>query len=224
MVAAHAIYFPLLSAFSAVFIFAGRLTVSNELKQTETDAVCIRGRMIWTILAAAGTAGTAVSFLIFRQIPPFRLFFLYYVFLYSSLIGIVDFYSHNYYLEMLPWLLPFILLGCITWGVTDALFGLLAGGCIGTVLALTEWLFFRKLSYGGGDTVYGAAASALIGYRNFISYWTAFRLILLAAAAVHIISVRLIRKQSLEENRFVPLLPWFSILTTVFYAFLITGG
>ena len=145
MVAAHAIYFPLLSAFSAVFIFAGRLTVSNELKQTETDAVCIRGRMIWTILAAAGTAGTAVSFLIFRQIPPFRLFFLYYVFLYSSLIGIVDFYSHNYYLEMLPWLLPFILLGCITWGVTDALFGLLAGGCIGTVLALTEWLFFRKL-------------------------------------------------------------------------------
>ena len=152
-----------------------------------------------------------------------RLFFLLYVFLYSSLIGLVDLFSHNYYLEMLPGLLLFIPIGCITWGMTDALAGLLAGTCVGCILAITEWLFFRRLSYGGGDTVYGAAASALIGYSNFIPYWGSFTLILILAAAFHIISVKVIRKQSLADNKFVPLLPWFSVLTTLLYAIRITN-
>jgi hypothetical protein len=152
-----------------------------------------------------------------------RLFFLLYVFLYSSLIGLVDLFSHNYYLEMLPGLLLFIPIGCITWGMTDALAGLLAGICVGCILAITEWLFFRRLSYGGGDTVYGAAASALIGYSNFIPYWGCFTLILILAAAVHIILVKVIRKQSLADNKFVPLLPWFSVLTTLLYAIRITN-
>ena len=30
--------------------------------------------------------------------------------------------------------------------------------------------------------------------------------------------VKAIRKQKLSDNRFIPLLPWFSILTTVLYA------
>ena len=75
---------------------------------------------------------------------------------------------------------------------------------------------------GRGDTVYGAAASALIGYSNFILYWGSFTLILILAAAVHVISVKAIRKQSLADNKFVPLLPWFSILTTILYALLMT--
>ncbi len=204
-------------------LFFGRKTVSAELSQTEDEAICRKGRSIWTLLCAAGFAGIMFLFYSRRVIPMERLLFLLYVFLYSSLIGIVDLYSHNYYLEMFPGLLVFIPIGCITWGMTDSLAGLLAGICVGSILAVTEWLFFRRVSYGGGDTVYGAAASALIGYSNFCLYWGCFTLILVLAAAVHVILVKAIRKQKLSDNRFVPLLPWFSILTTILYAVLITN-
>ncbi len=208
---------------SAASFFIGRNTVFNELRQTENDKICGKGRIIWTLVCIAGFAGISILFSSRRGIPTERLFFLLYVFLYSSHIGLVDLFSHNYYLEMLPGLLLFIPIGCITWGMTDALAGLLAGICVGCILAITEWLFFRRLSYGGGDTVYGAAASALIGYSHFILYWGSFILILILAAAVHVISVKVIRKQSLVDNKFVPLLPWFSILTTFFYAIRITN-
>ncbi len=207
---------------TAVAFFTGRKTVFTELKQTEDDKICRKGRIIWTLVCSAGFAGVSILFSSRKAIPMERLFFLLYVFLYSSLIGLVDLFSHNFYLEMLPGLLLFIPIGCFTWGMTDALAGLFAGICIGFILSVTEWLFFRRLSYGGGDTVYGAAASALIGYSNFILYWGSFTLILILAAAVHVISVKAIRKQSLADNKFVPLLPWFSILTTILYALLMT--
>ena len=204
-------------------IFLGRETVFTELRQTEDDKICRKGRIIWTLVCFAGFACISILFSFCRTIPMERLFFLLYVFLYSSLIGLVDLFSHNYYLEMLPGLLLFIPIGCITWGMTDALAGLLSGICVGCILAINEWFFLRKLSYGGGDTVYGAAASALIGYSNFFLYWGSFTLILILAAAVHVISVKVIRKQSLADNKSVPLLPWFSILTTFFYAIQITN-
>ncbi len=209
---------------TATSICIGRKTVFNELKQTEDDEICQKGRAIWTPVCITGFAGVSILFAFCRTIPLERLFFLLYVFLYSSLIGLVDFYSHNYYLEMLPGLLLFIPIGCITWGIADGLCGLLAGICLGFILAFTEWLFFRRLSYGGGDTVYGAAASALVGYSNFFLYWGFFTLILIIAAAVHVIFVRTVRKQSIEKNKFVPLLPWFSFMTTFFYAVLITNS
>ncbi len=208
---------------TAVAFFTGRKTVFTELKQTEDDEICRKGGIVWTLVCFAGFAGISILFSSLKTIPVERLLFLLYVFLYSSLIGLVDLFSHNYYLEMLPGLLLFIPIGCITWGLEDSLFGLLAGICVGCILAITEWFFFRRLSYGGGDTVYGAAASALIGYSNFILYWASFTLILILAAAVHIISVKVIRKQSLAENKFIPLLPWFSFLTTLFYAIRITN-
>ena len=202
----------------------GRKIVSSELKQTENEEICIKGRIIWTLICIAGFDVISILFYFFNTIPMERLFFLLYVFLYSSLIGLVDLFSHNYYLEMLPGLLLFIPIGCITWGIIDAMYGLLAGICVGCILAITEWLFFRRLSYGGGDTIYGAAASALIGYSNFCLYWESFTLILIIAAAVHIIMVKAVRKQSLAENKFVPLLPWFSFLTTILYAIQITNN
>ena len=113
---------------------------------------------------------------------------------------------------------------CITWGKTESLIGLLAGICFASILAVTEWLFFRRMSYGGGDIVYGAAASALVGYSNYCLYWGSFALILVIAAAVHVISVKIIHKQRLTNNIFVPLLPWFSILTVILYAFLIINN
>ena len=202
--------------------FIGRKIVFSELKQTEDEETCKKGRNIWSLVCIAGFAGVSVLFYSRMSISMERLFLLLYVFLYSSLIGLVDYFTRNYYLEMLPGLLLFIPIGCITWGMTDALAGLLAGICVSCVLAITEWLFFRRLSYGGGDTVYGAAASCLIGYSNSSLYWGSFTLLLILAAAVHVIFVKTIRKQSLEDNKFVPLLPWFSILTTVLYAILIT--
>ena len=205
---------------SAAF-FLGRKIVFSELKQTEEDAICKKGRIFWVPVCIAGFAGVSILFYSRMPIPMERLFFLLYVFLYSSFIGLVDLFTRNYYLEMLPGLLLFIPIGCITWGTTDALAGLFAGICVGCILAITEWLFFRRLSFGGGDTVYGAAASALIGYSNFIFYWGSFTLLLIIAAAVHVIFIKTIRKQSLEDNKFVPLLPWFSILTTILYAILI---
>ncbi len=208
---------------TAVGFFIGRKIVFTELKQTEDDEICRKGRIIWTLVCIAGFAGVSILFYSRKSIPLEKLFFLLYVFLYSSLIGLVDLFSHNYYLEMLPGLLLFIPIGCISWGMEDSLFGLLAGICVGFILAITEWLFFRRLSYGGGDTVYGAAASALMGYSNFILYWSSFTLILIIAAAAHVISVKAVRKQSLADNKFVPLLPWFSILTTLLYAIRLTN-
>ena len=41
--------------------------------------------------------------------------------------------------------------------------------------------------------------------------------ILLIGAAVHVIYVKAVMKQTLEENRFVPLLPWLSLLTVCVY-------
>lgn len=209
---------------TAAALFFGRKTVSAELKETEDDEICRKGRSIWILLCAAGFAGIMFLFYSRRAFPMERLLFLLYVFLYSSLIGLVDLYSHNYYLEMLPGLLAFIPIGCITWGMTDSLAGLLAGICAGSILAVTEWLFFRRVSYGGGDTVYGAMASALIGYSNCYLYWGCFALILVLAAAVHVILVKAVRKQKLSDNRFIPLLPWFSILTTILYAVLIVNS
>ena len=209
---------------TAAALFLGGKIVSDELKQTEDEDICRKSKFIWTFICAAGLAGIMSLFFFSKTIPMERLFFLLYVFLYSSLIGIVDLYSHNYYLEMLPGLLLFIPIGCISWGMTESLIGLLAGICFGSILAVMEWLFFRRMSYGGGDTVYGTAASALIGYSNFIPYWGCFTLILILAAAVHIISVKVIRKQSLADNKFVPLLPWFSILTVILYAILIINN
>ena len=207
---------------TAAAFFTGRKIVYNELKQTEDDKICRKGRIIWTLVCFAGFAGVSILFSFCRTIPMERLFFLLYVFLYSSLIGLVDLFSHNYYLEMLPGLFLFIPIGCITWGMTDALAGLLAGICIGFILAITEWLFFRGLSYGGGDTVYGATASALIGYSHFFLYWGILSLILIIAGFVHILFVKVVLRQSIEDNRFVPLLPWFSIMTVILYAILIT--
>ena len=207
---------------TAASLIFGRKAVFSELRQTEDEDICRKGRSIWTLICAAGFAGIMFLFYSRKAITMWRLLFLLYVFLYSSFIGLVDLYTHNYYLETLPGLLLFIPIGCITWGMTDALAGLLAGICVGFILAITEWLFFRRLSYGGGDTVYGAAASALVGYPNLFLYWGSFALILILAAIVHIVNVKAIRKQSLPDNRFVPLLPWFSILTTIFFAILIT--
>ena len=207
---------------TAAAFFIGRKTVFTELKQTEDDKICRKSRIIWTLVCFVGFAGVSILFSFCRTIPMERLFFLLYVFLYSSLIGLVDLFSHNYYLEMLPGLFLFIPIGCITWGMTDALAGLLAGICIGFILAITEWLLFRGLSYGGGDTVYGAAASALIGYSHFFLYWGIFSLILIIAGFVHILFVKVVLRQSIEDNRFVPLLPWFSIMTVILYAILIT--
>lgn len=206
---------------TAASFFIGKKTVFTELNQTEDEVICKKGSILWMLICIAGLAGISFLFYSHETIPLERLFFLLYVFLYSSIIGIVDMYSHNYYLEMIPGLLLFIPIGCLTWGMTDALTGLLAGICIGCMLAITEWLFFRRLSYGGGDTVYGAAASALIGYSNFSLYWGCFTMILVLAAAVHVILVKVVRKESLNDNKFVPLLPWFSILTTILYAILI---
>ena len=84
---------------TAAALFFGRETVSAELKQTEDDAVCRKGRSIWTFICAAGFAGIMFLYFFRRAIPMERLFFLLYVFLYSSLIGLVDLFSHNYYLE-----------------------------------------------------------------------------------------------------------------------------
>ena len=220
--------YQLFTVFSAGMTVAafllGRKAVFTELKQTENEEICRKSRIIWTLICIAGFTGISILFYSRKAVPVERLIFLLYVFLYSSLIGIVDLFSHNYYLEMLPGLLPFIPIGCITWGSTDALAGLLAGICIGIILAVTEWLFFRRLSYGGGDTVYGAAVSALIGYSNFFLYWGIFSLILIIAGLVHIVFVKAVLRQSIEDNRFVPLLPWFSILTVILYAVLITNN
>ena len=203
---------------AAGFLFFGRKTVFSELKETEGPGTCIKGRKIWTFLCQAGYAG--ILYLYFRfgsSVPAERFLFLLYVYQYSLLVGLVDSFSHNYYLEMLPGLVLFILFGCLTWGFQDAICGLLAGICCGGVIALTEWLMFRKLSYGGGDAVYGAAASCLAGYSNLTVYWILFAVILLIGAAVHVIYVKAVMKQTLEENRFVPLLPWLSLLTVCVY-------
>ena len=224
MVSENLLFIVISIGMTAAAFFIGRKTVFNELKQTEDDKICRKSRIIWTLVCIAGFAGVSILFSFCRTIPMERLFFLLYVFLYSSLIGLVDLFSHNYYLEMLPGLLLFIPIGCITWGMTDALAGLLAGICVGCILAITEWLLFRRLSYGGGDTVYGAMASALIGYSNCYLYWGCFALILVLAAAVHVILVKAVRKQKLSDNRFIPLLPWFSILTTILYAVLIVNS
>ena len=125
-------------------LLTGRKTVFTELKQTEDEGTCKKGRNIWTLACIAGLAGVSGLFFFRKSIPTERLFFLLYVFLYSFIIGIVDMYSHNYYFEMLPGLLLFIPIGCVTWGMTDALAGLLAGICAGCILAMTEWLFFRR--------------------------------------------------------------------------------
>lgn len=204
---------------AAILFPLGRKTVVKELEETENSADIRKGRIIWIFFFIIGFAGINTVRVLFRSVQTVRLLFLFYVFLYSSLVGLVDVFSHNYYLEMLLGLLLFIPIGCFTWGFSEAMCGLLAGFCIGFIISLTEYMFFRKLTYGGGDTVYGAAASALIGFRFSMYYWLIFCLIILIAAAVHIFYVRIILKQNLEENRFVPLLPWFSLLTTVFYAF-----
>ena len=224
MVTGKLLFYIVSIGMSAAAFFIGRKTVFSELKQTEDDEICEKGRIIWTLVCITGFAGVSILFYSHKPIPLERLFFLLYVFLYSSLIGLVDLFSHNFYLEMLPGLLLFIPIGCITWGMTNGLFGLLAGICAGSILAVTEWLFFRRVSYGGGDTVYGAMASALIGYSNCYLYWGCFALILVLAAAVHVILVKAVRKQKLSDNRFIPLLPWFSILTTILYAVLIVNS
>ena len=221
MVEARLLFLIVSFGMTAAAFLTGRKAVFTELKQTEDEDTCIKGRFIWALICIAGFDGISIMFFSCRSIPMERLFFLLYVFLYSSFIGLVDTYTHNYYLEMLPGLLLFIPIGCTTWGIADSLGGLLAGICAGCILAVTEWVFFRKFSYGGGDTVYGAAATALIGYSNFLLFWGSFTLILILAAAVHVISVKTIRKQSLADNRFVPLLPWFSLLTIFLYAIFI---
>ena len=209
---------------SAAAFFIGRKIVFTELKQTENEEICKKGRIIWTLVCITGFLGVSALFYFREATHMDRLIFLLYVFLYSSLIGIVDLFSHNYYLEMLPGLLLFIPIGCITWGLTEGIYGLVVGICIGCILAMTEWLFFNKLSYGGGDTVYGAGASALIGYSNLCLYWGIFAVLLIIAGLVHIIYVKVILRQSLEDNKFIPLLPWFSFLTVILYAILITNN
>ena len=209
---------------SAAAFIVGRKIVYTELKQTENEEICKKGRIIWTLVCIAGFIGVSGLFY-FREVTHMdRLIFLLYMFLYCSLIGIVDLFSHNYYLEMLPGLLLFIPIGCITWGLTEGICGLVVGICIGCILAMTEWLFFNKLSYGGGDTVYGAGASALIGYSNLCLYWGIFALILIFAGLVHIIYVKVILRQNLKDNKFIPLLPWFSFLTVILYAILIINN
>lgn len=211
----------LLFVIASISLYTERKIVVKELEETENNADIRKGRLIWTILFIIGLTGIIAMRILFRSVETVRLLFLFYVFLYSSLIGLVDAFSHNYYLEMLPGLILFIPIGCFTWGFSEAICGLLAGFCVGLIMSLTEYLFFRKLTYGSGDTVYGAAASALIGFGFSMSYWMIFCLILLISAAVHIFYVRTILKQNLEENRFIPLLPWFALATTGFYAFLI---
>ena len=224
MVKTSLLFFVFSLSLAAISLYFGRQVVSNELKLTENEAGCIKGTKIWSYLCIIGFLSISALFIIFRPVRWERYIFLFYVFLYSAVIGLVDLFSHNYYLEMLPGLLLFIPIGIITWGATGCLFGLLAGICIGIIMALTEWLFFRKISYGGGDTVYGAAAGALVGYSNINLYWELFILILIIAGAVHIVYIRLLRKQTLEENKFVPLLPWLSILTTTLYGYFVVNG
>ena len=214
-------YLLLLFLTEAVFLLSGRKTVEKELAETEDSTGIRKGRIIWTVLSTVGFFGIIIFRVLFKNVLISRLLFLFYVFQYSSLIALVDVFSHNYYLEMLPGLLLFVPIGWFTRGFTDAMCGLLSGLCIGFIMALTEYLFFRKLTYGGGDMVYGAAASALIGFGSVTAYWLIFCLVIITAAAVHIFYIRIIRKQNLKENRMAPLLPWFALLTTGFYAFLI---
>ena len=137
----------LLFVIASISLYTGRKIVVKELEETENNADIRKGRLIWTILFIIGLTGIIAMRILFRSVETVRLLFLFYVFLYSSLIGLVDAFSHNYYLEMLPGLILFIPIGCFTWGFSEAICGLLAGFCVGLIMSLTEYLFFRKLTW-----------------------------------------------------------------------------
>ena len=58
-------------------LYLGRKDVSAELKETEDEAICRKGRSIWTLLCAAGFAGVMFLFYSRKAIPMERLFFLF---------------------------------------------------------------------------------------------------------------------------------------------------
>ena len=202
----------------------GEKIIEGELMQTENERRCMSGRRIWKVGGVCIYA--ALNFVYIASgmyIPAERFLSLGYVLLYSFFIGIVDAFSHNYYLEMLPGLLLFIPVGCMTNGIADTVAGLLAGICLGIIAAFMEWLFFQRISCGSGDAVFCSVSSALIGYGNLTSYWLLLALVLLIAAILHIVYVKAVKKQALSNNRFVPLLPWFSLVTAGYYAFSLFG-
>ena len=214
-----------LALMSILMIPLGDKIIAGELEQTENERRCLRGRRIWKTGGLIGLAILLASVSVYGvKVPARQFLFLLYILLYCFLIGIVDAFSHNYYLEMLPGLLLFIPIGCITNGIQDSLLGLLAGTCLGCVAALSEWFFFRKTSCGGGDAIFCAASSALIGYENLLFYWFLLASIMLIASILHVVFGKAVKKQSLTENRFVPLLPWFSILTAGYYACSVFGA
>ena len=213
-------FFIILMGLTAVMTAAGRKIIFGELKETEDESTCRKGKTLWTILCLSGFIVVSVLYILLgNSVPSERLLFLFYVYQYSTFISLVDSFSHNFYLEMLPGLFVFIPVGCFTWGVPDAVCGMLAGISLGFIYAAIEWFALRKLSYGGGDAVYAAAASCLIGYSNILCYCVLLTALLVIAGAVHIFYVKAVRKQTIMENRFVPLLPWISLLTTCIYGF-----
>ncbi len=212
-------YLPLLSGFVFTFLVCGgNLLLHKELEDAGKDAqVRKTAGKLWTCCAAI-TVGmiSACYFFTDANSVDSRLFFCVYLFLFSTLVSLVDVYTHSLYVELLPGLLAFPVIGYISNGFCHMAYGLAAGLCLNVLLVAAERALTGKVTYGFGDLLFGVAASALVTFDYFFVYWFLVAVVFCVYFIVLLIKKK-IQKRRLGAGEMVPLLPALSLSACLIY-------
>ena len=204
-------------AFAAV-IYGGKLLLYKELEDAGKGSQALEtAGKLWTCCAAIA-AGTASAYYLFIAAGSLdiKLLFSVYLFLFSTFVSIVDIYTHSLYVELLPGLLAFPLIGWVSNGFCRMAHGLAAGICLNVLFIILERVLTGKVTYGCGDFLFGIAASALVTSAYFFTYWLLVAVIFCVYFIVLLIKKK-IQKERLSSGEMVPLLPALSLSACLIY-------
>lgn len=203
--------------FLAAFYFGKKLVFNEVAYGTGNDTKAKKSEKIWKYYCVLSVLLICFIASVHPGFAFHTLFFLHYIILLSGLISIVDVFTHNLYLEQLPLLLFFIPIGCISFGIQNSVYGLLAGLCLNGAIVLLELILRGRKSYGGGDFMFGTLSSALIGIQYVYYYWIIVSFFMIVWFIFFLVKDSITHRRLHFENRMVPLLPLLSISMIITY-------
>lgn len=198
-------------------LFFGEKILVSELHESDYENTG-KPVMVWRFLCFLSmTVVTAMSFHFIHYFRIYEVVMLLYVFLYCSLVAIVDYCTHDYYVELMYGAALFPVFGIFSFDIIDAFLGMIAGFCISLLIVCLERICTGDISYGGGDIVFGVAALGLLGFNYTNFFWMLFA-VLAFVYAITIIGVTMVKYHHFEKSAKVALLPVFCISTSVLFA------
>ena len=189
----------------------------NDSKMEKPSYVVLQ----WITLGEIIVALFEIFFVIFRRyFTTLDGIFIICIFLYSLYVGLIDNYTHNYYIETGLLLIVFPLAGWYYFGLKCMLFGAMAGMCICLFLVILEYLVQRKVTLGFADILFLTLGNSLVGITHTELYWGTIALGATLTAIFTLLDYKSKHKE-ITNDTFIPILPMIGIVNCVVFFLLV---